>query len=187
MRRTKEEAQVTRRRLLQAALVVFSRSGYSAASLEEVAAEAGVTRGAIYWHFKSKADLYGALLDTTGARSAQIVQEAAARGGRLADVLRRIFVRLLEAVESDRELRAVIPPSWRRFTAACAKTAAPCCRALPPPSARASSPERCAAISTRRRWHEPSWRCKMEPSTNGCLIRRARRSRRRPRRLRRSS
>lgn len=108
MRRTKEEAAITRQSLLKAALVVFSRSGYSAASLEDVAAEACLTRGAIYWHFRSKADLYGALLDATAARSTQIVQAAMAQGGRLTDILRRIFVRLLETVENDPELRAVM-------------------------------------------------------------------------------
>ncbi len=57
MRKTKEEAAETRQALLRAALAVFSRQGYAATRLEDVAHEAGVTRGAIYWHFKSKADL----------------------------------------------------------------------------------------------------------------------------------
>jgi len=59
-RRTKEEAGLTRASLLRAALAVFSTKGYAAATLEDVAAKAGVTRGAIYWHFGSKAELYTA-------------------------------------------------------------------------------------------------------------------------------
>jgi len=58
-RRTKEEAELTRERILDAAEVVFLDKGVSAASLEGIARTAGLTRGAIYWHFKDK----GAILD----------------------------------------------------------------------------------------------------------------------------
>ena len=62
MRRTKEEAEQTRQDLLDAALTVFSQKGYTATRLEDVARAAGVTRGAIYHHFGSKAELYSALI-----------------------------------------------------------------------------------------------------------------------------
>jgi TetR/AcrR family acrAB operon transcriptional repressor len=58
MRRTREEAERTRQSILKASLKVFSTRGYARTRLEEVASEAGVTRGAIYWHFSNKADLY---------------------------------------------------------------------------------------------------------------------------------
>lgn len=58
VRRTKEEAERTRKAILEASLKVFSTKGYARARLEEVAKEAGVTRGAIYWHFDNKAQLY---------------------------------------------------------------------------------------------------------------------------------
>lgn len=53
----------TRDRILAAAGHVFARKGYQAASLDEVAQSAGMTKGAIYWHFRSKSDLFFALLD----------------------------------------------------------------------------------------------------------------------------
>ena len=49
--------------LLDAALRVFRDRGVAHTSLEEVAAAAGVTRGAVYWHFKDKADLFTALCE----------------------------------------------------------------------------------------------------------------------------
>lgn len=58
MRRTKEDAEETRRILLGAALTVFGEKGYAATRLSEIAAAAGVTRGAIYWHFKNKEELF---------------------------------------------------------------------------------------------------------------------------------
>jgi AcrR family transcriptional regulator len=63
VRRTKKEAAATRDALLDAALRVFRDRGVAHTSLEEVAAAAGVTRGAVYWHFKDKADLFTALCE----------------------------------------------------------------------------------------------------------------------------
>src|SRR5258706_10550934 len=61
-RRTKEEAQETRTRILDAAEEVFHEKGVANASLEDIAAAAEVTRGAIYWHFKDKAELFDAMM-----------------------------------------------------------------------------------------------------------------------------
>jgi len=60
-RRTKAEAQETRHAIMQAAMRQFSQQGWAATSLVDVAREAGVTRGAIYWHFENKAELLMAL------------------------------------------------------------------------------------------------------------------------------
>lgn len=61
MRKTKAEALQTREALLCAALDVFYHKGVSQTSLQEIAAHAGLTRGALYWHFKNKEDLFDAL------------------------------------------------------------------------------------------------------------------------------
>lgn len=61
MRRRKCDAEQTRSNLLDAAERVFHRRGVSHTSLCEIAGEAGVTRGAFYWHFNNKADLIHAL------------------------------------------------------------------------------------------------------------------------------
>jgi AcrR family transcriptional regulator len=58
-----EKNAVTQRRLLDAAREVFGRRGYGNASLEEIAEEAGFSRGALYHHFESKEALFLALLD----------------------------------------------------------------------------------------------------------------------------
>ena len=61
MKRTPERARQTRESLLHAALDVFDKRGVARASMEEIARAAGVTRGALYWHFKSREDLFDAL------------------------------------------------------------------------------------------------------------------------------
>jgi len=61
MRRTKEDAAKTREEVLTAAAEIFYENGVSGSSLEKIAQRAGVTRGAIYWHFKDKAEVLTAL------------------------------------------------------------------------------------------------------------------------------
>lgn len=61
-RRTKEEAAATRERILDAAAAVFAEHGLAHASLEQVAEKAGLTRGALYFHFKDKCALFEALM-----------------------------------------------------------------------------------------------------------------------------
>ena len=108
MRIIKEEAAVTREQLLKKALAVFSKKEYSTATLQDIASEPDVTRGAIYWHFGSKAELYNTLIKEYSDRGSQIVQQAASEGGTLIDVLLSVFVRQLEIVEKDREMRALM-------------------------------------------------------------------------------
>ena len=62
-RRTKEDAIATRNGLLDAAERVFAEKGVARASLSDIAEAAGATRGAIYWHFKDKVDLFNAMMD----------------------------------------------------------------------------------------------------------------------------
>lgn len=62
VRKTKEEAEATRRSILDAAEQVFQAKGVGASSLQDIAQAAGVTRGAVYWHFKDKADLFDAMM-----------------------------------------------------------------------------------------------------------------------------
>ena len=62
-RRTKEDALATREAILDAAALLFEQQGVAATTLQHIAAKAGVTRGAIYWHFEDKGALFNALLE----------------------------------------------------------------------------------------------------------------------------
>ncbi|HEY9102957.1 TetR family transcriptional regulator [Chitinimonas sp.] len=62
-RRTKEQAAETREQLLDAAERVFCSKGVAQTTLDDIAREAGLTRGALYWHFKNKTDLFSAMCD----------------------------------------------------------------------------------------------------------------------------
>jgi TetR/AcrR family acrAB operon transcriptional repressor len=107
-RRTKEEALVTRSRILDAAECLFQRHGVSQTSLQDIAQAAGVTRGAIYWHFEGKADLFNAML----TRVTLPLQEALSRSDdlRFVDPLQRIrdsFIEALRKTANDPQVRRV--------------------------------------------------------------------------------
>lgn len=107
-RRTKAEAAATREALLDAAERVFRERGVAHTSLAEVAATAGVTRGAVYWHFRDKSDLFEAL-----CRRVQLPMEAmlASAGGiRQKDplgALRALAIDSLSRLATDARTQAV--------------------------------------------------------------------------------
>ena len=73
-RAAREEGRAGREELLAAALRVFARRGYREAGVDEIAAEAGYSKGALYWHFESKGELLEALLEERiDARTRELV------------------------------------------------------------------------------------------------------------------
>jgi TetR/AcrR family acrAB operon transcriptional repressor len=74
-RRTKAEAAATREALIDAAEEMFMAHGVARTTLEQIARHAGMTRGAVYWHFKNKADLFRAMLERVRMPFDELVQE----------------------------------------------------------------------------------------------------------------
>ncbi|TCC14710.1 multidrug efflux transporter transcriptional repressor AcrR [Kosakonia quasisacchari] len=106
-RKTKQQALETRQHILDVAMRLFSQQGVSATSLAEIAQAAGVTRGAIYWHFKNKSDLFSEIwkLSESSIGDLEIEYRAKFPDDPLS-VLREILVYILEAtvVEERRRL-----------------------------------------------------------------------------------
>jgi len=100
-----ERRAQTREQLLDAAAAVFARLGYRGASLEEVAAEAGFTKGAVYSNFATKADLFLALADRI-IKERRAALTDAYRGMPLDDVLDSIgsYLRTQAATEESIDL-----------------------------------------------------------------------------------
>ena len=61
MRRKKEDSEQTKQAILDAAIEVFGEYGVAKSSLEKIAQRAKVTRGAVYWHFENKQQIFDAL------------------------------------------------------------------------------------------------------------------------------
>jgi AcrR family transcriptional regulator len=86
VRRTAQEAEQTRSSLLRAGRQLFTEKGFKNTTLEEVAASAGVTTGAVYHHFKDKRELFATIfvelereLDTLGRAAAAAADPASPR------------------------------------------------------------------------------------------------------------
>lgn len=107
-RRTRDEALETRNTILDTAERVFSERGVSHTSLSDIAEAAGVTRGAIYWHFKNKADLFDAMMNRVTLPMEQMTARAA--DAKLDDPLayvRGCALNILERVISDPQCKRV--------------------------------------------------------------------------------
>ncbi|MGX1123514.1 TetR family transcriptional regulator [Pseudomonas sp. HLS-6 TE3448] len=108
VRRTKEEAQETRSQILEAAEKAFYKRGVARTTLADIAELAGVTRGAIYWHFNNKAELVQAMLDTLRepldelARASESEEEADPLG-----CMRKLLIQLMQHLVLDPKTRRI--------------------------------------------------------------------------------
>lgn len=73
MRKTVEETEKTRRLLVECATKRFILEGFSATKLEDIAADAGLTRGAFYWHFKNKKAIFRAIIEENSKEALKLV------------------------------------------------------------------------------------------------------------------
>jgi len=107
-RRTKEDALATRHQLLDAAERVFAEKGVSRTSLNDIALAAGASRGAIYWHFRNKADLFNAMMERATLPMEQDLQQVGHEPGQdpLAE-LRRSIADAMHRIATDERTRRV--------------------------------------------------------------------------------
>ena len=115
VRRPRREA--VRRRLLVAALHVFAEYGFASASLDQVAAAAGLTKGAIYSNFASKDELFFAMMTDqilTRVEGVRAVLAANPAGTPRRRALQEIGRRLTEAFVEQREWQLVFLDFWQR-------------------------------------------------------------------------
>lgn len=115
VRRTKQEALETRDRILDAAEQVFYDKGVAHASLEDIAAAAQVTRGAIYWHFKDKAELFDAMMQRV-VLPAEDILERADRGheaGTL-ETLRKATIDVLVRTATDARMQRIFEIAYHK-------------------------------------------------------------------------
>ncbi|HGN6976436.1 TPA: TetR family transcriptional regulator [Neisseria gonorrhoeae] len=102
MRKTKTEVLKTKEHLMLAALETFYRKGIARTSLNEIAQTAGVTRGALYWHFKNKEDLFDALFQRICDDIENcIAQDAADAEGGSWTVFRHTLLHFFERLQSN--------------------------------------------------------------------------------------
>ena len=110
MRRTKEDAARTRAAIMDAALTCFERHGIAASTLDQIAAEARVSKGAIYWHFKGKLEIFRAIREEITLPMLDRADTSLLHGGERPP-LERIETYLLDVIDSlktDRRKRRTL-------------------------------------------------------------------------------
>jgi AcrR family transcriptional regulator len=95
---------VTRKHILRAALKSFARCGYAATSVQHIVDAAEVSKPALYYYFKDKADLFQALVDQAHDERYQLMREAAERGHTIGEKLEEIVAAVFEFSLRNREL-----------------------------------------------------------------------------------
>jgi AcrR family transcriptional regulator len=108
-RKTKDEAEKTRSSIIDAAEKVFYAHGVTRSSLELVAQKAGVTRGAVYWHFKDKPALFHAMAQRVFLPHEDMLEKLAAQPSPepLLD-LKKACIHALKMMAKDKRRREVV-------------------------------------------------------------------------------
>ncbi len=114
-RRTKADAELTRSAILDAAELLFYQQGVSETTLSDIAAQAGVSRGAIYWHFKDKLDLFNAMTERVILPMEQLLESNINTdpNGPAAG-LRAMTATTLQQLRDDPQVRRVVEITRRR-------------------------------------------------------------------------
>jgi TetR/AcrR family acrAB operon transcriptional repressor len=112
MRKTKEEAEKTRNKILKSALQVFLKNGYSRTSLTDIAENAGYTRGAVYWHFKDKSEILEKLISKFHLRFSTLQSEILESSLDPLDKVKGMIGINLPLLYNNREFRDFIELTW---------------------------------------------------------------------------
>lgn len=108
MPRPKQADPLARRQILAAALDVFSRQGYAGTTLDDITAAANLSKGAIYWYFESKADLFATLLGERASIFSELLEDAARPTSSPLEALHAMWLRWMEALETDRGYQSYV-------------------------------------------------------------------------------
>ena len=97
----------TRRHILRAALKHFANAGYAATSVQTIVDDAKVSKPALYYHFRDKSGLFGALVNEAHDERFQVVQQAVARGKGLRAQLIEVLAALFDYFHKNRDLTRI--------------------------------------------------------------------------------
>ena len=111
-RAARAEKSNARERLLAAAAQVFAKRGYRAASVDDVAAAAGFSKGAVYWHFGSKEELLHALIDERVRDRMQAMLARMVEGSTEEDIGMEVGSRYMEMLSEDPDLILLTTEYW---------------------------------------------------------------------------
>ncbi len=99
-----QKSTETREAILAASLKLFARNGFASTSMDDIARAAGLTKGALYWHFTSKETLFQAILGRMRSRWLAVVFQAVPEEGSASRRLEALFEGFLELFSKDPQI-----------------------------------------------------------------------------------
>ena len=108
MRKTKKEAEITKQKIMDASLQLFKNKGVDATRLQDIAKAAGMTRGAIYWHFKNKLDILTTLMLDMKKRFEVLLKNFQEEDGGAVEKLERLIHKIIMAHTADERFQDLI-------------------------------------------------------------------------------
>ena len=100
VRKTKEDTEQTRLAIMEAALQTFYEKGFSRTTFDEIAKRIDMTKGAVYWHFRNKADVIVAIIKQRIAKN-----ESDSDNIKTIEDLKNAIIKRVQHIENDKEVR----------------------------------------------------------------------------------
>ncbi len=107
MRKTKEDSEKTRQDIIDAGIAIFSENWYDSVKMSDIAKKAGITRGAIYWHFKNKMDLFIEIHKLVEEDITAIISKSIIEGETIEEKLFSTLKNIIVKYYKDKKLRTM--------------------------------------------------------------------------------
>ena len=107
LRKTKEDSEKTRQDIIDAGISIFSENWFDSIKMSDIAKKAGITRGAIYWHFKNKMVLFIEIHKLVSEEITAIISKSLAEGETVQEKLFSTFKNIILKFYNDKKLRTM--------------------------------------------------------------------------------
>ena len=107
MKKTKEDSEKTRQHIINAGITIFSENWYESVKMSDIAKKAGITRGAIYWHFKNKMYLFIEIHKLVVEEVTLIINKSFAQGETAQEKLFFSLENIILKFYKDKKIRAM--------------------------------------------------------------------------------
>lgn len=114
MRRTKEESEATKERIIEAALYIFLEKGYSETSIEDIVKPLNLTRGAFYWHFKDKDEVFKSIIQKEHSQRLESLNSIQFDKPDEMSRLKKVMANIIDTFYDNERFRSFIKLRWFR-------------------------------------------------------------------------
>lgn len=115
MRRTKEESEETKERIIEAALYIFLEKGFSETSIEDIVKHLNLTRGAFYWHFKDKDEVFKSIIQKEHSQRLESLNSIKFDETDEKTGLKKVMANIIDTFYDNERFRSFIKLRWFRI------------------------------------------------------------------------